>query len=125
MSSSPTQSMPRVNCRQAARPRRRVPPKITCPQVRAARGECDMDNQTGHGAEVHPHPETARRMLAEEIRALTSATVLTTAGTDALARALALVRDATTELSSSMKSSRYDGVAGLAPGSPANDAIWE
>jgi acyl-coenzyme A thioesterase PaaI-like protein len=73
----------------------------------------------------HPHLEMARRALAEHIRILSSAIVLTTAGDEALARALALVRQATDELSVSLRSSRYEGVTGLAPGSPANDAIWE
>src|SRR6202022_2615427 len=45
-----------------------------------------MDNEPA--AVPHPHPETARRMLADQIRALCSATVLTTAGDDALTRAL-------------------------------------
>jgi len=84
-----------------------------------------MDNQVGQEGVPNRHPETARRLLAEQVRALASATVLTTAGDEALAKALALVRQATNELSSSTRSSRYDGVAGLAPGSPANDAIWE
>jgi acyl-coenzyme A thioesterase PaaI-like protein len=84
-----------------------------------------MDNETGQGAVSHPDPEMLRRMLAEQIRRLASATVLTTAGDEAMTRALALVGDATNELTTSMRSSRYDGLPGLAPGSPANEAIWE
>jgi len=84
-----------------------------------------MDEQAGPAPSSLTPSSTGRRLLAAQIRALASATVLTTAGDQALARALLLVRDAAEELSASTRSSRYDGVAGLAPGSAANEAIWE
>jgi len=64
-------------------------------------------------------------MLAEQLRNIASLTVLTTAGDETLARAAALVQTAADALRASTRSSRYDGVSGLAPASPANDAIWE
>jgi acyl-coenzyme A thioesterase PaaI-like protein len=83
------------------------------------------DQQAQAALGEQPHPEAARRRLAEEIRALASATVLTTAGDEALEAALALVQQATGKLRTAMRSSRYEGVPGLAPGSPDNGAIWE
>jgi len=75
--------------------------------------------------ETAPSADDARRQLADEIRKLASATVLTTAGVGALQRASDLVRQATDELIPDSRSSRYDGVAGLAPGAPTNDVLWE
>jgi acyl-coenzyme A thioesterase PaaI-like protein len=66
-----------------------------------------------------------RRLLAEQIRALAEATLLTRAGDDDLTEALALLREATGRLDGSMRSSRYEGIPGLAPGAETNAAIWE
>lgn len=65
-----------------------------------------------------------RRALADAARALIPATLLTTAGPDALAAATTLVRDAVAQLSGSARASRYEGVT-LAPGIGVNDAAWE
>lgn len=67
---------------------------------------------------------TARRALAEATRALIPATLLTTAGPDAMMAATTLVRDAVARLSGSVRSSRYEGVR-LAAGIGVNDAAWE
>lgn len=70
-------------------------------------------------------PEAARRALAQQARELAAATLLTTAGDTALQAAAALVSQATALLSGAVRSSRYEGIAGLAPGSAANEAVWE
>jgi acyl-coenzyme A thioesterase PaaI-like protein len=67
----------------------------------------------------------ARRRLAESIRRLISASVLTTADDGALRRAEAAVSSATDALARGARSSRYDGTGGLAPGSPDNEVLWE
>lgn len=71
------------------------------------------------------HPEAARHALAHQARALASATLLTTADDTALRAAAALVSQATAMLSGSVRSGRYEGVAGLMPGSATNEALWE
>jgi acyl-coenzyme A thioesterase PaaI-like protein len=77
----------------------------------------DADERSTHGA---------RRALVDEIRTLAAAALLTTEEAPALERARALVREATGLLAASMRSGRYEGVAGLSPGiSETNAAIWE
>lgn len=76
-----------------------------------------MSDGIGEGA--------ARRMLADQVRALAAATLLTTAGVDALEEALALARTATSRLAGSVRSSRYEGVPGLTLDSDTNEEIWE
>jgi acyl-coenzyme A thioesterase PaaI-like protein len=70
-------------------------------------------------------PESSRRLLADQIRALAAATLLTTASDDDLTEALSLVKEATERLAASIRSSRYEGVPGLAAGMDSNAAIWE
>jgi acyl-coenzyme A thioesterase PaaI-like protein len=66
----------------------------------------------------------ARRELADAIRALIPAALLTTADPGAMVVATELVRDAAAQLSASVRASRYEGVQ-LAPGIGVNDAAWE
>jgi acyl-coenzyme A thioesterase PaaI-like protein len=67
----------------------------------------------------------ARRDLADAVRALVPAVLLTTAGDDAMTEATALVRRAVEGLAGATRASRYDGLPGLAPGIGVNDTIWE
>jgi acyl-coenzyme A thioesterase PaaI-like protein len=76
------------------------------------------------GPVAHDEAE-ARRTLADAVRALVPATLLTTAGADAMAAATALVRSAVDRLGRATRPGRYDGIAGLAPGIGVNDAVWE
>jgi acyl-coenzyme A thioesterase PaaI-like protein len=74
----------------------------------------------------HPRARGPRRALADEVRALVTATILTTEGAATLGQALTLVREATRLLDRAKRSSRYEGAAGLSPGiTEANAAIWE
>lgn len=83
-----------------------------------------MDTTTS-GPE-QPLPNEARRTLVEQIRAISSAALLTTEDPGTLRRALALVTGATELLNRARRSSRYEGVPGLLPGiTGANAAIWE
>jgi acyl-coenzyme A thioesterase PaaI-like protein len=66
------------------------------------------------------------RALVDQIRALSAAALLTTAGPAPRRRAVDLIREATELLSVAPRSSRYEGVPGLQPGITAdNDAVWE
>ncbi|MHB8464689.1 MAG: PaaI family thioesterase [Acidimicrobiales bacterium] len=70
--------------------------------------------------------ESTRRALANQVRALAGAVLLTTEGDDAMVQALQLLSDATALLDRSVRASRYEGVPGLVPGrSDTNDAVWE
>jgi len=93
-----------------------------------------MDNPADNGAETTNDMSSpqgldgqrdARRRLAGAIRRLASAAVLTTADDEVIDRALAAIGMAADELANSARSSRYEGTAGLVPGSPANAAVWE
>jgi acyl-coenzyme A thioesterase PaaI-like protein len=71
------------------------------------------------------HGSGARRDLADAVRSLLPVVTLTTAGDDVLGQAAALVKGAVALLATATRSSRYDGIAGLAPGIGINDAVWE
>lgn len=66
-----------------------------------------------------------RRAIAGELRSLAAMVMLSTAPAVDLETALALLRQSSQTLSASRRSGRYDGLAGLSPGSTANGAIWE
>jgi acyl-coenzyme A thioesterase PaaI-like protein len=72
-----------------------------------------------------PDAEAVRRQLADALRALAPAAMLTTAGDHAMSEALGLIRQATTMLASSSRTSRYEDRSGLAAGIGANDPLWE
>ena len=73
----------------------------------------------------NPRDMNARRDLADAVRALVPAALLSTAGDDAMTAATALVRRAVEGLADATRASRYDGLPGLVAGIGANDAIWE
>ncbi|MCU4186361.1 PaaI family thioesterase [Acidiferrimicrobium sp. IK] len=82
-------------------------------------------NATGDGRDYGEEATEARRALAAAIRALTSAMLLTTAGRQDVARAAELVAQAQAALGPALRTSRYEGIAGLAPGAPSNQIVWE
>lgn len=68
----------------------------------------------------------AQRALADDVRALVVAALLTTEEPENLDRARTLVQEATRRLEGSSRSSRYEGGSSLSAGiTEANDAIWE
>lgn len=69
--------------------------------------------------------DAARRVLAQDIRALAAATMLTTKGRESISAASELVRQAIAGLSGDARLGRYDGLSGLLPGAPTNERIWE
>jgi hypothetical protein len=69
--------------------------------------------------------DAARRDLAQAIRDLAAATMLTTKGGESLLTASELVRQAIAGLSGDARLGRYDGLPGLLPGAPTNERIWE
>jgi acyl-coenzyme A thioesterase PaaI-like protein len=72
-----------------------------------------------------PESDSVRRQLADAVRALAPATMLTTAGDGAMTTALDLVERAAAILRSSSRTSRYEHRTGLRPGIGANDPLWE
>jgi acyl-coenzyme A thioesterase PaaI-like protein len=84
-----------------------------------------MDDDTADAGRDRGPSLDARRRLADSIRRLISASVLTTADDDALHRAIAAVTAATETLAQSVRTSRYEGIGGLASGSPDNELLWE
>jgi acyl-coenzyme A thioesterase PaaI-like protein len=83
-----------------------------------------MDTTTSGAQE--PVTSEGQRAVVEQIRKISAAALLTTAGAGALERVLALLQEATGLLDVARRSSRYEGVAGLLPGiTAANAAIWE
>lgn len=69
--------------------------------------------------------DAARRDLAQAIRDLAAATMLTTKGGKSLLTASELVRQAIAGLSGDARLGRYDGLPGLLPGALTNERIWE
>jgi acyl-coenzyme A thioesterase PaaI-like protein len=69
--------------------------------------------------------DAARRALAADIRSLAAVTMLTTQGAESISAASDLVRQAIVRLSRTARQGRYDGSAGLLPGAPTNEYIWE
>jgi acyl-coenzyme A thioesterase PaaI-like protein len=72
-----------------------------------------------------PEDELVRRELVEMVRTLMPASMLTEADDDAMTEALALVTQATTILTRSSRTSRYERRPGLTAGIGANDPVWE
>jgi acyl-coenzyme A thioesterase PaaI-like protein len=72
-----------------------------------------------------PDQEVVRRQLADAVRALAPAAMLTTAGDLAMSEALALVQQATAMLAAASRHTRYEDRAGLTAGIGGNGPIWE
>jgi len=72
-----------------------------------------------------PEDELVRRELVEMVRTLMPASMLTEADDDAMTEALALLTQATTILTRSSRTSRYERRPGLTAGIGANDPVWE
>lgn len=69
--------------------------------------------------------DAPRRALAADVRSLAAVTMLTRAAGESISDASDLVRKAIAELAAEARQGRYEGLAGLLPGAPTNERIWE